>query len=76
MANKCTLEDLKQIESELLLPEMIADVLGTSTKTLIQTAINAPESLGFPVIKIGKRVRFPRRAFIDFMLGSSSDNSK
>ena len=49
----------------------VADVLGTSAKTLIQTARNAPDSLGFPVIKIGKRVRFPKRAFIDFMLGSS-----
>ena len=62
MANKCTLEDLKESELELLVPQMVADVLGTSAKTLIQTARNAPDSLGFPVIKIGKRVRFPRRA--------------
>ena len=59
MANKCTLEDLKESELELLVPQMVADVLGTSAKTLIQTARNAPDSLGFPVIKIGKRVDFP-----------------
>lgn len=76
MANKCTLEDLKESKCELLMPEIVAEVLGTSSKTLIQTAINAPESLGFPVIKLGKRVRFPRRAFIDFMLGNSQDNAK
>ncbi|UKI15485.1 MAG: hypothetical protein L6V87_06880 [Ruminococcus sp.] len=54
MASKCTLEDLKESELELLVPQMVADVLGTSAKTLIQTARNAPDSLGFPVIKIGK----------------------
>ena len=41
MASKCTLEDLKESELELLVPQMVADVLGTSAKTLIQTARNA-----------------------------------
>lgn len=76
MASKCTLEDLQKSKCELLLPEIVAEVLGTSAKTLIKTAKNTPDSLGFPVIKIGKRVRFPRRAFIDFMLGTSQDNAK
>lgn len=76
MANKCTLEDLKESELELLVPQMVADVLGTSAKTLIQTARNASDSLGFPVIKIGKRVRFPRRAFVDFMSGNLQDKSR
>ena len=76
MESKCTLEDLKESELELLVPQMVADVLGTSAKTLIQTARNAPDSLGFPVIKIGKRVRFPRRAFVDFMSGNLQDKSR
>ena len=69
MASKCTLEDLKESELELLVPQMVAE-------TLIQTARNAPDSLGFPVIKIGKRVRFPRRAFVDFMSGNLQDKSR
>ena len=71
MANKLTLDDLCKIDAELLDPQIVAEVLGVSVKVLLKSAKFDPCSLGFHVIKIGKRIKFPRRAFIDFMEGNS-----
>lgn len=66
-----TLDDVRAIEREYLLPREVAEVLGTDGQSIRVTARQAPERLGFPTICVGHRVKIPKRAFIDYMTGMS-----
>lgn len=70
MANTVrTLEDIAQLDTEYLVPSQVAAVLGCCQYT-INVAAETPkgrEKLGFPVIKLGTRVKIPRRPFLAFM---------
>jgi len=67
-----TLEDIKAIEREYLLPREVAAVLGTDGQSIRICARQAPQRLGFPTICIGHRVKIPKSAFIRFMEGNTS----
>lgn len=71
--SKITLQDLLKSNStdECLTPQQVADVLNISKKRLIKAAKENPTALGFPVIKIGERIKFPKAAFINFMNGKN-----
>ena len=62
-----TLNDIRQIDREYLLPREVADILGTDAQAIRVWARANPEALGFPVVRIGSRVKVPRRAFIAYM---------
>lgn len=68
-----TLDEIRATDKEMLTPADVADILGCDKYSInIQTAEdikNGVNSLGFPVMKIGNRVRIPKRAFLKFMTG-------
>lgn len=75
-----TLEQIKQSNKEMLTPKDVADVLGCAPYTINvqvkQDIADGVNSFGFPISKIGSRVRIPRRAFLRFMLGTEGEEEK
>lgn len=69
MAQKLTFEEIKGLDKEMLTPMEVCGVLGCAPYSINVMARQAPELLGFPVTVIGKNVRVPRRAFINFIEG-------
>ena len=64
-----TLEEIRGLDREYLIPREIAPLLGCDPQDIRVAARLAPELLGFPVCVIGSRVKVPRRAFIAWMAG-------
>ena len=64
-----TLSDIVKLEKETITCKQAAAVLGMGQYTLHEQAIQRPESLPFPVLVSGKRVRIPKNAFICWMNG-------
>lgn len=63
-----TLQELEQLPKEMLVPADIAPILGC-TPYSINVAVKNGYKFPFPVIKMGTRVRIPKRPFIKAMLG-------
>ena len=68
-----TIEQIKQLPKEFLLPTDIAPLIGTDPHSIRVAAREHPERLGFPVSVIGNRTFIPRRAFIRWIYGSEED---
>ncbi len=69
---KITLVDLERTEENCLTPQQVADALGVSRKTFMRTVKNEPETLGFPIVKVGKKkIRIPKIPFLNFMRGKN-----
>lgn len=72
-----TIEEIMRSTKEMLTPSDVAEVLGCDKYTInVQVAediTNGVNSLGFPVIKLGNRVRIPRRAFLKFITGKEDN---
>ena len=66
-----TLDEIRAMDKELLTAGEVASVLHISPSNLSWQARTDPLPLGFPVVRIGNTVRFPRRAFVRFMEGLS-----
>lgn len=66
-----TLDDLKRLDREFLIPREIAPILGTDPHSIRIWARQRPEGLGFPVCVVGSRVKVPRRAFIRWLEGKT-----
>ena len=49
---------------EMLSPADVAPVLGCNPYAINVAARANPDALGFPVCRIGNRVKIPRRAFL------------
>lgn len=64
-----TLDDIKAIDREYLIPREVAEVLGTNGQSIRVWARQCPEGLGFPTIIIGNRVKIPKQAFVAYMEG-------
>jgi hypothetical protein len=64
-----TLDDIKAIPREYLIPREVAAVLGTDGQSIRVWARQCPEGLGFPTICIGNRVKIPKAGFIAYMEG-------
>lgn len=69
-----TFEEIKQSDKEFLTSADISPILKSNAYTITLTAQREPHMLGFPVSVMGKRVRIPRRAFIRFCEGRTSDD--
>lgn len=67
-----TLEEIRAIDREYLLPREVAAVLGTDPYSISVWAKQRPEELGFPVIRIGTRTKIPKRAFLAYMEGGAA----
>lgn len=64
-----TLDDVKAIDREYLIPREVAAVLGTDGQSIRVWARQCPEGLGFPTVCVGNRVKIPKAGFIAYMEG-------
>jgi hypothetical protein len=73
-----TIEEIQSSTKEMLTPSDIAEILGCAPYTINvqvkQDIADGVNSFGFPISKIGCRVRIPRRAFLRFMLGDEEES--
>jgi len=64
-----TIEDIKKMDKEILTPGDIAPILECDPNLIRHQARIDVNSFGFPVCKIGSRVKIPRLAFIKWYEG-------
>lgn len=69
MAQSVTLKDIEALPKEMLVPTDIAPFLGCSPYTINVATENGKNPFPFPVIRIGRRVRIPKRLFVQAMKG-------
>ena len=67
-----TLDEIRSLDREYLVPAEIAPVLGCDAQDIRVQAKQHPERLGFNVAVIGSRVKIPRRAFVTWMEGGKA----
>lgn len=60
-----TIKELEQLDKEMLIPADIAPILGCATYTVNVAAHQG--MLPFPHIILGRRVKIPRRPFIEWL---------
>lgn len=65
-----TLDEMRSLDREYLIPSEIAPILGCDQQDIRVAARQRPGLLGFNVAVIGSRVKVPRRAFIKWMEGT------
>lgn len=61
-----TLKEIKDSEQLFLNAADVAPVLGCDPNYIRIAARQNPEQLGFPVVVLGRRVRIPRKRFLEF----------
>ena len=75
-----TIKEIQSSTKEMLTPSDIAEILGCAPYTINvqvkQDIADGVNSFGFPISKIGCRVRIPRRAFLRFILGTEGEEEK
>lgn len=64
-----TLEEIEACEKTMLTPQDVSDYLGCHHYSINVAARDCPDALGFPVIKMGSRVRIPKEGFVRFCRG-------
>lgn len=64
-----TLEEIELLPKEMLVPTDVSGVLGCSAYTINIATRDGKNPFPFPVIRIGSRVRIPKRLFIKAMRG-------
>ena len=67
------LSDIEKLQDAFLTPAQVSKILGCDPNSLRATAHRCPEKLGFPVCIVGRRVKFPREAFLRFMRGNREE---
>ena len=65
-----TLNDVKNMDRDFITPAVAAQVLGCDPNYIRVAARDCPETLGFPISRIGTLTKIPRIAFIRFMEGA------
>lgn len=68
-----TLQEIENSTKEVLTCTDVAPVLKCNPATLHMQAIEQPWRLGFPVIVMGNRVKIPRKPFLNFMNGGTTE---
>ena len=67
-----TLQELKNLPNEMLTPAQVASFIGVCPQALrVQSRVD-PDSLGFPVTRVGNRLLYPRRPLIAYITGCTS----
>ena len=64
-----TLQELEQLPKEILVPADIAPILGCTPYSINIATRDGKNPFPFPVIRMGSRVRIPKKPFIKFMMG-------
>lgn len=64
-----TLAQIRESEKDMLTPADVAPVLGVNPYSINIQARDDPSRLGFPVARIGCRVKIPREGFLAWMEG-------
>ena len=64
-----TLQELEQLETEVLTPNQVAPILGCQPYSINIATKDGRNPFPFPVIRMGTRVRIPKKPFIKFMMG-------
>ena len=67
-----TLDQVRAIDREYLLPSEVAKVLGTTGQGIRVWARMRPRELGFPIIIVGNRVKIPKAGFLSYMEGRTN----
>ena len=62
-----TLEEIKKSSAPWILPEDVANILGCDPQNLRKQIYKDPESLGFPVSKVGTRLKIWRIPFLKYI---------
>ena len=68
-----TLEQLEALDKEMLVPTDIAPILGCTPYTINVMTKNGKNPFPFPIIRMGTRVRIPKRPFIKAMRGKEDN---
>lgn len=55
-----TRDDIRRMDRAVITPAIAAQVLGCDPAYIRVAARDAPEQLGFPVVRIGSRTKIPR----------------
>ena len=69
-----TLEQLEALDKEMLVPTDIAPILKCSPYAINVATKDGKNPFPFPIIRMGTRVRIPKRAFIKAMRGETNEN--
>ena len=64
-----TIDEARAMDCLMLTPAQAASLIGCDPQGLRMTAREDPQSLGFPVVVIGNRVKIPRVPLIRFLGG-------
>ena len=64
-----TIEEIEALPKTMLVPADVSGYLQCDTYSINIAARDNPEALGFPVIKMGSRVRIPKEGFVRFCRG-------
>lgn len=69
-----TLDQLEAMDKEMLVPTDIAPILGCRPYAINVATQDGKNPFPFPIIRIGTRVRIPKRPFIKAMRGETNEN--
>lgn len=64
-----TMHELRSMDALFITPKIAAEFLRCDPQLIRVQARQDPDALGFPVTRIGSRVKIPRVAFIRFLEG-------
>ncbi len=68
-----TLDEIRESEKPFLIPADIAPLLGCDPYSISIAARDCPQSLGFPVVRVGNRTKIPRVGFLNFWTGEKAE---
>ena len=69
MDRPTTLEEIELLPKEMLVPTDVAGILGCTPYTINVATRDGKNPFPFPVIRMGTRVRIPKRLFLKAMRG-------
>lgn len=67
-----TIDELRAIPRSYLLPIEVASILECTPQLIRNAARTKPQTLGFPVVVVGRRTKIPKLPFIAFMEGKAA----
>ena len=69
-----TIEDIKNLDKDILTPNDIAPLLRCDPNLIRYQASKDVNSFGFPVCKMGCRIKIPKQAFINWFEGKRKED--
>ena len=72
--NTMTLDELEKLDKEMLVPADIAPILGCSPYSINVVTRDGKNPFPFPIIRMGTRVRIPKKPFIKAIRGEEIKN--